>query len=57
MGMIQRLFAAVSTVVASENLVDEGYRLVVNFGENSGQAVPHIHVHILGGRAMQWPPG
>jgi len=34
-----------------------GYRLVVNNGPDAGEAVPHLHVHILGGRPMAWPPG
>ena len=35
----------------------EGWRLVVNTGDHGGQTVYHIHIHILGGRPMQWPPG
>jgi histidine triad (HIT) family protein len=38
-------------------LAESGYRLVVNNGRNAGEAVPHLHVHILGGRALNWPPG
>lgn len=34
-----------------------GYRLVINDGANGGQTVPHLHVHLLGGRALGWPPG
>ena len=37
--------------------LDGGYRLVVNCGRDAGQAVDHIHIHILGGRGMSWPPG
>ncbi len=57
MGLISEVFAAVKQVVAREKLTVEGYRLVINFGSNAGQLVDHIHVHVLGGRAMQWPPG
>jgi len=52
------LFSAVGAVVRREKLDETGgYRLVVNSGENAGQAVAHIHVHILSGRTMAWPPG
>ena len=43
--------------VAEKEGVGEGYRLVVNAGEDAGQSVPHLHVHVLGGRPMTWPPG
>jgi histidine triad (HIT) family protein len=36
---------------------DSGYRTVINTGEGAGQSVFHLHVHVLGGRRMQWPPG
>lgn len=55
--LAQDLFSAVSTVVEKEGLASDGYRLVVNFGPKANQTVPHIHIHILGGREMQWPPG
>ena len=35
----------------------EGYRVVTNIGEDGGQSVPHLHLHVLGGRRMGWPPG
>jgi len=35
----------------------EGFRLVINNGPNGGEAVPHLHIHVLAGRALQWPPG
>ncbi len=35
----------------------KGYRLVLNCGEQAGQTVPHLHLHLIGGRAMTWPPG
>jgi histidine triad (HIT) family protein len=55
--LTQHLFSAVIAVVVKEGLAEEGYRLVLNFGARANQTVPHIHVHILGGRAMHWPPG
>lgn len=38
-------------------LKETGYRLVINHGRDGGESVPHLHCHILGGRAMAWPPG
>lgn len=52
-----KLMQTVSKVVETEDLIDEGYRLVINSGKNGGQLVDHIHVHVLGGRSLQWPPG
>jgi histidine triad (HIT) family protein len=37
--------------------LDSGYRVVVNCGQDGGQEVPHLHFHLLGGRALKWPPG
>ncbi|MDF2374642.1 MAG: histidine triad nucleotide-binding protein [Verrucomicrobiales bacterium] len=39
------------------NSAEEGFRLVINNGQNGGEAVPHMHIHLLSGRQMQWPPG
>lgn len=44
-------------VAQREGLMDRGFRLVINAGPDSGQSVLHIHVHVLGGRPMGWPPG
>jgi histidine triad (HIT) family protein len=44
-------------VAAAEGLAPDGYRLVINNGEAAGQTVDHIHLHVLGGRPMDWPPG
>lgn len=43
--------------VAKQLKLDGGYRLVINNGADGGETVPHLHVHILGGRHMAWPPG
>ena len=43
--------------VADSLKLEGGYRLVINNGPNGGEAVPHLHVHVLGGRPMTWPPG
>ena len=43
--------------LAEQFAMDDGYRVVVNCGSDGGQAVPHLHFHLLGGRALTWPPG
>ncbi len=49
---------AVAQEIAKKQRVDAGgFRLVVNCGANGGQAVAHVHVHLLGGRKLSWPPG
>lgn len=47
----------VATQVARRLGLDSGYRLVVNCGSDGGQSVDHLHVHLLGGRRLGWPPG
>ncbi len=47
----------VAKQVAKQEKLDQGYRLVINCGNDGGQTVYHLHIHILGGRSMQWPPG
>ncbi|HSM34842.1 MAG TPA: histidine triad nucleotide-binding protein [Longimicrobiales bacterium] len=44
-------------VARAEGLTDDGYRLVINTGPAAGQTVPHLHIHLLGGRELGWPPG
>ena len=44
-------------IATQENIAENGYRLVFNNGAHGGQDVYHIHLHLLGGRPMQWPPG
>ena len=43
--------------VANQLDLGNGFRIVVNNGKDGGEAVPHLHIHLLGGRSMQWPPG
>jgi histidine triad (HIT) family protein len=52
-----RLFAVAASVARSEGVADTGYRLVANTGDAAGQSVHHVHVHLLGGRSLTWPPG
>lgn len=56
-GLVAELMAAAAEVAALEGLADDGYRVVLNTGERAGQTVHHVHAHVLGGRAMTWPPG
>lgn len=56
-GLAGELLLAAATVARDEGLENQGYRLVVNTGSRGGQTVDHIHVHLLGGRRMTWPPG
>ncbi len=51
------VFRAAAAVATAEGLVEAGYRLVTNTGPHAGQTVHHLHVHVLGGRPMSWPPG
>ena len=55
--LVGKLFLAASEVAAREGIAESGYRTVMNCGEGAGQTVFHIHLHILGGRPLRWPPG
>ena len=55
--IIGHMMLRVKEIAASEGLRDRGYRLVVNTGPEAGQTVYHLHLHIIGGRDMRWPPG
>ena len=52
-----QLLLAAARVAAQEGLTEGGYRTVVNTGTGAGQSVFHIHLHVLGGRPLSWPPG
>lgn len=51
------VMAAAVAAARAEGIADDGYRLVVNTGRDGGQTVGHLHVHVLGGRGLSWPPG
>lgn len=55
-GTVARVFEAAAKIAAEQGL-DNGFRIVNNCGEDGGQTVEHIHFHMLGKRAMAWPPG
>lgn len=52
-----RLLLVARDIAQAEGLTTDGYRTVVNTGANAGQTVFHIHLHLLGGRPLGWPPG
>lgn len=54
---LQALMAAAVEVAKLEGLEHTGFRLVINDGQHGGQTIFHLHVHVLGGRVMTWPPG
>lgn len=55
--LLGHLLLTAAEVARREGVADTGYRLVINNGRNGGEAVPHLHVHLLGGRKLDWPPG
>lgn len=55
--LLGHLLRVAAQIARQEGIDDTGYRLVINKGRDAGESVPHLHVHLLGGRAMQWPPG
>lgn len=55
--LIGKLFLAAQQVAQKEGIAERGYRAVINCNREAGQSVFHIHLHVLGGRGMQWPPG
>ena len=55
--LLGHLLLVARDVARSEGVADGGYRVVINAGENGGQEVNHLHLHVIGGRPMQWPPG
>lgn len=55
--VVANLLLAAQAIARDEGIADSGYRLVMNTGEEAGQSVDHIHLHVLGGRALTWPPG
>ena len=55
--LLGRMILAAKQIARQEKLADRGYRLVLNVGDEAGQVVKHVHMHLLGGREMKWPPG
>ena len=55
-GLLGHLLLTAAKIAKTENLAD-GFRIVINNGSHGGETVPHLHVHLLGGRHLTWPPG
>jgi len=56
-GLLGEMIDAANKIAKDLNIAEDGFRLVFNCGENGGQEVYHLHLHLLGGRRMNWPPG
>jgi histidine triad (HIT) family protein len=56
-GMVGQMVLLAGSIAKREGIDATGYRLVMNTGAEAGQSVPHLHLHVLGGRGMRWPPG
>lgn len=56
-GLPSALFAAVQRVAEQEKLTERGFRTVINCGKDAGEAVHHLHIHLIAGRSLGWPPG
>ena len=55
--LLGRLLLSAPVVARLAGVADSGYRVVINNGRDAGESVPHLHLHVLGGRALTWPPG
>ena len=55
--LLGHLLLSAAHIARSEGVAESGFRVVVNNGPDGGEAVPHLHVHLLAGRQLQWPPG
>ncbi len=55
--LLGRLLLASRVVAREAGVLESGYRLVINHGRDAGESVPHLHVHLLAGRSLAWPPG
>ncbi len=55
--LLGQLYLAAKAIAAQEGIAEAGYRTVMNCNAGAGQSVYHIHLHVLGGRQMNWPPG
>ena len=56
-GLLGRMLLAAPQIAKSLGVAESGFRIAINNGRDAGESVPHLHIHLLGGRALQWPPG
>src|SRR2546425_11613680 len=55
--LLGRMLLATREIAQMLGVLESGYRVVINSGRDAGESVPHLHIHLLGGRALTWPPG
>jgi histidine triad (HIT) family protein len=55
--LLADMFGAARLVAESEGVAERGYRLLFNVGSDASNSVPHLHLHVIGGRRLSWPPG
>ena len=55
--LIMKMMGVIPNLALTKGIDLSGYRVVINNGKDAGQEVSHLHIHLLGGRQMQWPPG
>ncbi len=55
--LLGRMLLAGRAIAEKLGVLESGYRLVINTGRDAGESVPHLHIHLLAGRPMSWPPG
>ena len=56
-GLLGRMLLAANEITRTLGISETGFRVVINNGRDAGESVPHLHIHVLGGRPLQWPPG
>lgn len=55
--ILGHLLVTAAGIAQTEGIAESGFRLVVNNGTDGGETIPHLHIHLIGGRKLEWPPG
>ncbi|MDD3805208.1 MAG: histidine triad nucleotide-binding protein [bacterium] len=55
--LLGHMLTVASRIARQEGIAESGFRLVINCNEDGGQSIDHLHIHLLGGRKLRWPPG